>query len=348
MKTLTLQLVTFTFVFLFTQQQSHTKYPHKIFIDLNRNDNLALSEISEDVKIVSLESAGFKIRHIFYTLLIGDTLFIVEGDASEMLSPRWMHMFSINGEYLGEFAKATLSGKYFSVQGYDKKKQQFFIDQMNGYRVFNKYGLLVDSKPGVRAREFHKGLIWRTKPNFPQRELSLVQYDLDGQNPHIRLSLKVEEQVKMMPTACISTIDDDIYVSYRIDRKIYKLVDKNFTPFLIYEFKNDTPTYNDLSFGSVVLNKSYIKIGYRYNLAYYDYFIFKNTEVTRNIKYRTNKQGKLLSGILDDVYNTGYLDMRYAYGEETFCLVRKPEDIKAAKIDEKHRVNPVILIIKLK
>lgn len=338
--------------------------PKSINIDTSKTVQLKVSDIAESVKAIPLGNTGFELKSIAKVFFIYETIYLLEVDPDEGPHGQRVLKFDLSGNYLGQIgAKDPLSNKFLRtfMMFYDETSERIYINSPGGYSIHDRHGNLIDFRDNVRASIIFNNRFWANTEhsyNFKDSKVNLESTDLDGTNVEIIEGVKVEipEEMKqsdimMFPGRNISIRSGQLYISFKINNTIYRLHNNKLYPEYIFNLINGTPTYIDFLLApSQEVIGDYIKFGYRLDGESYDFLYNKRLHEGYNIRHiqsNPNPKGSLNAGVRDDIYNTGYFDIKTTNIENHIYFIKRPTDIKESSMFNPEQLNPVIFLVKL-
>lgn len=327
-----------------------------IVIDANRLDQLNISEIAQKVIAIPVKISNFKSIGIEKIFLVDENLFILQRylDQGTRIIISHVYRFDISGNYGGELVAIDPVSKnpieIIDIQ-YDDTNKCIIISYSDGYRVFDHNGKLLTYCNGIQSQYkfLFKGHFWSVDHSFANgyADYSLVYSDLNGQNKDTIRRLKIKS-IGFNTFPDFSIHNNELYFSFGVDNSIYKVNKLLLLPAYNFVFKNRPFQSTDV-FGAPhqLVFSHFIKFGYRIGFVPYDFLFDTNSRKSYNIRYQID-HNEIISGIKDDIYFTGYFDIKPTNIEDYIYFFKKSENLIGSKISETEKKYPTIFLVKLK
>lgn len=256
------------------------KSSERIIVDLNKTENLNLSNIAQRVVPIHLDKETIFMGGIAKIYLLGNNIYVFQRykEKGSMTTHTNVFRFDFSGNYKGELVvMEPLTGKPLEIidMQSDENNNRLFLSYHNGYRVFDCDGNFLSYKEQVALKFIYKGLFWYVENSHRGNiaDYSLVTTDLNGLKKDTVKSVKALLPMNLVNAGVIpfalpsfSIHDGELYISYGIDNTIYHVNQETLIPIYKIEFKNRLRSEYDL-FGApsqLVFNK-YVKYGIRVN-----------------------------------------------------------------------------------
>jgi hypothetical protein len=333
---------------------------NKIIIDVAKTDKVNLSKIAEKVWVVPL-ATGDEIVDIYKVFLIDNLVYVLEGDPRKETMAQRVLKFDIMGRFLGLFGiKDPITGEYITTRDmwYDRMTGLIYLNNSDGYRVYDKNGNLQDFVPNAQAKFIFNKSFWfhSSSVNDGIGNISLVKRDFKSQKSDTIENFKFEMPeifnsmgVGVFPPMGLSIRKDELFVSLGTDNTIYKEHNNKLVPAYKFEYINGIPTFFDiLRAPRNLLIGHFIKCGYGIKGLSYDFLYDTRSGVSYNIRYTHDNLNRLVSGIKDDINLTGYFRINPTNQENYIYFFKRHEDIKGCKLYDPNQINHLLFLVKLK
>ncbi len=331
-----------------------------IIIDVAKTDEVNISEIAEIFLTIPLDT-GDEILDIYKVFLIDDLIYVLEGDSRKGSWAQQVLKFDVKGRFLGLFGiKDPASGEYITTYDmfFERNSGSIYLNNSDGYRIYEKDGDLQDFVSNTRARFIFNNYFWFFSNSYNEGigNINLMKMDLKSQKSDTIGNLKFEMPeifksmgVGVFPPQGLSIRNDELFVSFGIDNIIYKVVNNKFVPAYTFEFINGCPTYLDMVRAPLsLLMGHFIRFGYGIKGLSYELLYDTRSDVSYNVRYARDNSNRLVSGIKDDIYLTGYFQMNPTNLDNHLFFVKRPEDLKGSKLYDPNQKNPLLFLVKLK
>lgn len=333
-----------------------------IIIDVAKTDKVNISEIAEIVQIIPL-STGDEISTIFKVFLIDDLIYVLEGDSRKGSFAQRVLKFDVKGRYFGLFGmNDPTSGAYITTYDmfFDRNSGLIYLNNSDGYRIYDKDGNLMDFVPDAQARFIYNNYFWFFSHQYNKDEgignINLIKTDLKAQNSETIGSFKFEMPeifksmgVGVFPPGGLSIRNDELFISFGIDNVIYRVIKNELVPAFKFEFINGTPTFLDMGIAPRnLLMGNFIRFGYGIKGLSYEFLYDTRSGMANNIRYARNNSNRFILGIKDDMYQTGFFQIKPTNMDNHVFFVKRPEDLKGSKLYDPNQKNPLLFLVKLK
>jgi len=339
-----MKLIIALIISLFSLSITAQEKPCSIIVDVNNTDKLNLSYFAEDVLPVFLENPpGNILLSVSEVILTDRNIFVKSRYMASPKTGRFLK-YNLDGEFVEEIVLKDSQTKEFIHLHYvlpNYEKQELLLK-------YSKYYAILDFDGRLKSREECKGTNVILSPIFNKYFWTLSQFiDIEKEIKNIYLIKKdkkgsnadtlynataslneVEKGYKRynapipsmeMPTQWF-TSDDKLLVSIAIMDIILE-VDKYDRVNIAYKFIHKNildENINRITFpGRFILDRF---IFHGYNIKNVSYYYVYDIEKNRgfNIPLKRNSSRKLISGIQDDIHNTGFVNLIKGYNSELF------------------------------
>ncbi|MEE4116035.1 MAG: hypothetical protein V2I37_07695 [Marinilabiliaceae bacterium] len=367
-----MRLLKFAFFLICLQANAQDK-PPTIKIDVSKNDELNLSYFADKLTPVSLRNPkGLTLYYIDNVIKTQDYLYI-KGSYKELPNtPRFLK-YTLDGKFVKEIGlKDEQTGEFFDLKYVlpDFENEELRLKYARQFAIYEFDGSFVSesefSKRDVILSPIFNKHFW-TLSLFIDIEKDiknhfLIKYDIDGSNPDTLYTAigelnDIERGYKKFGSPLPSMeqptqwaiINDKLSVSMALEDAIFE-VDKYDKVKIAYKFELlDIPeeNINRIVFPFRIILKNYILYGYNisHKRYYYVYDIRNGTGF--NTMLRKNQSGKPISGIYDDIQNTGFIYLRGGFNSELF-FTKETKELKARNISVPRKSNITLFIIEPK
>ena len=337
--------------------------PTKIQIDVEQTDQINISYLADTVLAIPLKTTEFHLNSIDKVYMINDYIFILELLEEDGVIYSYVLKFDLSGNFKGRIGERDSKSKEF-LRVYDMKyditKTYIFLVNSDGYRVYDDDGKLfafyegTGKSPGLRAvQEFiFNNQVWMTK--YSQKngkiDINLIHSDLFGENEDTVLNYNIEPNkgnpVKLRLSQ-FSVNDKKMYISFGIDNTLYLMSQNKLSPIYKVEFINLPKSSNiNLDLTQSIIGHL-IQNNYWFKSVSYDHLYNTETNKSFNIKYQYHK-GQLISGVRDDIYETGFFTINQTNQEDYLYFVKNPEELTGSKLYDPKLRYSLLFLIKLK
>jgi hypothetical protein len=275
----------------------------EIEIDTNRNASFQISAIAEKERIIPL--TGIPLKAIFKVFYQDKLIFILgnKGDSPSLN----VFLFDSTGKYLKTLGDETVGSFRNDIIVNQSTKEVYVLSGGTIY-TYDYNGRFISKKKddfGSYCICFNNQ-IWYCQNNFENNKInaSLVCLDLEKRTRKTLYNWSKEGTI--MPTAAFFVKGDKLYFNPKIDGTIYEATPTGIIPVLKFRFKNkllDITSVRRL-FNQGFLFDYYIW-GYEIKQNWHYFFYNVKNGQSYNIKCGSYNNG-LTSGIIDDVYKTGF------------------------------------------
>ncbi len=354
---LIMKLIIILILPLFSLNITAQEKPCTIIVDVNHTDKLYLSYFAEDVLSVSLENpTGNTLLSVSEVILTDRNIFVKSRYIGSPKTTRFLK-YNLDGTFIEEIGLKNSQTKEFLRLHYvlpDYEKQEFLLK-------YSKYYAILDFDGRPKSRDECKETNVILSPIFNKyfwtlsqfidiekeiKNIYLIKKDKKGSNTdtlyHATASLnEVEKGYKRynaplpsmeMPTQWF-TSNDKLFVSMAIEDVILE-VDKYDRVNIVYKFihKNiSEESINRITYPDRFILERFIFYGYNIKSIRYYYVYDISKKEGFNVILRRNSSRKLISGIQDDIYNTGFIHLEKGFNSELF-FTKNTEELKEQNI----------------
>ena len=316
--------------------------PIIIQIDASKEDNLNLSQISENIIPIPLALEALKERAIENVFIINGNIFILQRYQENGDHYSDVFMFDFFGNYIRRLnLKNTKKDPDPNILGmyFNDADETIMLIYSSGYGIFNKTGNLlnyrnqswIDNTKLILYKNltYYNGELWyqgilRSDNNMSIR---LINADISFRSKNAILYDKPipPESDGFIPELDFSTYNNELYFFSQLDNTIYKIEQDAINPKYIIDIKG-------LKSPIVRLNTfffdRYIRCNYLNSGSEYEIIFDLISKSSFNIKYQRDQKGFYTSGIRDDINNTGYLKIFPTNLNEYAYFIKNHEEIK--------------------
>ncbi len=338
--------------------------PESIVIDLNREDKLNLSDIEEKTTVVSLTDIEIKNPGAAKVFLIDENIFILQRFQEYGVHYSNVSRFDLSGNFKGLLVtKDPETGESLNITEmyYNNTDKSVFLVFSSGYGIYDKSGNFIsyhkfkwangDNYILASDMLIFKGQIWfeEITRNTKSINVNFVHADLHFQNKETvkQLASFNSDYKGELPSLYLSTQSNELYVSFQSDNVIYRVNQRELTPFIRFEFKDRSMIKSEITLNQKMVGK-YVKNGYWHNFTEYDFLYDKENRKSYNIKYLHNSDMIFTSGITDDIYNTGYFKFNPTNREDYIYFLKNRAELKDSKLFDPKKSGQILFLVKLK
>lgn len=341
---------------LLLQVATHPNTTDTITIDTDAAKTINLSEVTNSLNSVPLSETGFALGPIKDVYFINDKLYVLECKTPEEFFYARVLVFDKKGKYLGPLDSTSgLTTWDVSYMSYDTQSKRIYTYCKDGYREYDYEGNLKQFFKGENIIAVYDNLVWyqanetkagksevrllkSTKDNSDTVTLKRFQFTLP--------QLYLNANVLMYPNIWVEKNGKIIYIASPTLNKIFEYHNGLLELKWQIIFKNTTTlTFADTIKTSFGFIDDAILINYFRGRTSYDYIFSPQTEKHFNIQYQWNRQGKLTSGLNDDILQTGLFKIRLSQGVPYF--IKQTAELKGSTIYSKQQVNPIVFFFSL-
>jgi len=307
-------------------------------INVERNDTLYLSNITEDVKCYRLiPHHDYNIFEIQKVVVTDSFIFVLTPKSLTDLGSYVLLKFNKTGEFVKKIScfntERNEFGRIRDIQ-YLNSTNNLLLFLDNGYKITNQDDYLIHEN----NRKF------QSNPIYFENELYFYNYNFSNNKPNLFLiktglsNIKNDTIFSIYPqdfghkSTCIfrpvnfSKSNGDLYFSVGYDNTIYQFSDHKLTQFIKFEFKNCNPARLKVTLApKQVIIGDYCQFGYclRGNPdKQYIYIYNIKTGKSYNLQLK-GTYNNLESGITDDVFDSGYIQLTPLNKEGYSYFVKK-------------------------
>jgi hypothetical protein len=324
----------FTSVFL-SLNLLHGKTARTIEIDVTKTDRLKLSDIAEEVKAIPLENTNDWFNGVF----MSDEYFFVAGEQT-------VYQHDLSGKLLRRIEYPEIIS---SITG-DVEKEILFVaigNKLLFYDFSCKRIKEVETKYDIGYSFFYDGKIWIRSGAITDDSIDpcRISYWDISLNKEIftsfemeLLSVHEESEVFAYPRFCFSIFENKPVFSFGDAGAIYGFDGLKVKP--VIKWNINAPVRNPLERGIFNCNAivgKYLFVNYcrlltpeekEYRDVFYLYLEDLKTKKALNVKYKYN-MAKLVEGMEDDIYHTGYCKIENTLNKEGYFYFSKTaSDVK--------------------
>lgn len=341
---------------LLTQVVALSNSIDSITIDIDAAKTINLSEVTNTLNPVPLSETGFALGPIKDVYFINDKLYVLECKTPEEFFYARVLVFDKKGKYLGPLDSTSgLTTWDVSYMSYDVKSNRIYTYCKDGYREYDYEGNLKQFFKGDNIIAVYDNLVWyqANETKAGKSEVRLIKSAKNkGKTETIRRfqytlpQLYLNANVLFYPNIWVERNGDVIYIASAMQNNIFAYQNGLLELKWKINFKdNSSLTFADsikTSFGFI---NDAILINYFRGRTCYDYIFSPQTEKHFNIQYQWNRQGKLTSGLNDDILQTGLFKIRLSQGVPYF--IKQTAELKGSTIYCKQQVNPIVFFFSL-
>ncbi len=344
-------------IFLFSLSLTAQDKSDLIKIDVSKNDQLNLSYFADKVTPVSLRNPkGLTLYYVAKVIRTQNYLYI-KGSYKELPNtPRFLK-YTLDGKFVKEIGlKDEHTGEFLNMVYVlpDYEKQELLLKYAKQYAIYDFDGKLVSesecSRGNVIISPIFNNSFWSVSQFINiEKDIKndfLIKYDNNGSNTDTLYCASgplndIERGYKKfglpLPSRELPTqweiSNDKLYVSMALEDAILE-VDRDKRLSIAYKFKLlDIPeeSINRVVYPISIILESFIFYGYNisHKLYYYVYDISQKKGF--NIALRRNSSRKPISGIKDDINNTGFVHLKKGFNSELF-FTKESKELKAGNI----------------
>ncbi|TGV03407.1 hypothetical protein [Flavivirga rizhaonensis] len=334
-----------------------------IEVDVKKSTSFSLSQIVEEITMVTLSKPNnLSLYKISKILLIDNFLYVLSGSEENKGFPEYVLQFDLKGNFIKELdRKNKETGELMEVTGLFYSDDKIYVRYKNKhkkYAVFNSQGDFEYSKNNNDSFicAFNNGL-WNENVSF-DFDKGIAIHTVEKRNRttnKVKTILKYKENLK--PKFIKNKIKGSILADYSVtDNKLFIAVDHTKTVYIMdnenkmsafqFNLKNNSPSTFSIKPLSCGLN-NYIKFGYMSGTTPYIYLYNIKDNTGNNIKISWGKNRKLISGIQDDILNTGFVNLRNTNVKELGYFTKRKYDLPEI-FNESDDSDSVVFIVKLK
>lgn len=306
------------------QEKSHAyQNPEIVKVNARRLDKLNLSQIAEEVIKISFElppkggytfgKTIFNEKYVFMTVRYNGS----SGLANQILQ------YDKTGKFIREIGKKS---DWPIGISYNPDTQGFI--RYNGKQLYfyDKNGDLTDSITSqLKYLTYHKKYLWAVKIERIEEQwhYQLVKSDLSGRNITSLYTTKDPHNRIVGLHITPLTSGDKLYLSLGMKHGIEAIKDDMLQP--AFDFKI-TPSYEkafDMIFPSSFFVGNWVHFGYNHLRGSHIFLYNTKSKEQYNLNLKVSGNGRLISGISDDIHNTGLFRMRSTNLNDQFYFTRR-------------------------
>ena len=305
--------------------------PQQLTVDPSVRQDLGLSEIARDVQSIPLPAEVIE-KHVYIkdVLIDDESVFIAYKYERDTTPATAVYHFDRKGNYLGQIGKK----KTLKDILYLPDEQLLGIAYQKEVIFYNKQGKLVRSIPAF-ARKYivHQGVIWGVdwQNNGEFWEYHILKSSRDGKNviKVFQFDDPFKEFIGIHPTLTIN--DGALYLSFRLDHKVYRFTETAETVYELSFNKKDLPVDRFMGPIQFVVG-SWLYYGYKIRRE--KRALVYNSDTRKTYNLHPAPSGGVYAFIKDDWYDSGWLEPRPLNGSGMFYYSKSADDLP-----EKHRKN---------
>jgi len=344
-------------VFLRGQQK-----PKEIIVNVKKYNSLNLSEIAEEVVMVTLESPpNLSLYKISKVLLVDKFIYVLSGSIENKGFPEHVLQFDLKGGFIKELDRRNketgvlmkITKLFFSESKIYVKYEQ----KVKRYAVFNSKGVLQYSKKYLDSfMSVFNNSLWNENVSF-DFDKGVALHSVEKRNitsNKVEIALEFKEDLR--PRAIKNKIESSILSNYSVSgnklfiapyfKNVGYIINNN--AIATYEFRltNNLPGIMPIKPNSCMLN-NYVKFGYMSgrNPFVYLYNIVNNKGY--NIKISRDENGQEISGIQDDILNTGFVGLMNTNKKEIAYFTKRKYELPEI-FNESDSSDSVVFLVKIK
>jgi len=294
-------------------------------VDVDQNSPVRLSELSDDIKKIELETSDeCVIGYVSQVICDDDRIFVLDGRQN------LIHVFDVTGKFLFAIDKRGRGpGEFLNIRtiSMDMKNKHIYIACLSTGKIlkFDRDGNFIDERPRFGFLEyirFENDLLYIFKQEFTRpmgnntfaNIAVMMRYSRDWQ-PVDTMVVKTVMVSGVVGTLLphIDFISQDnrnnLFVYYPVllnepivRDTLYRLDNNRLIPYAKLKFSDENPSQR---------NKNIYSISHTSHLLIAEYVSFSDKEKKYFCYDFRNKTGKnMTGGFTDDVYDTGLAEIR--------------------------------------
>ncbi len=315
------------FIVLFICQNLHAlQKPVKVNIDVTQVQNLKLSEIASETNVITLPSTVIQ-NHVYIkkVLVTEQSVLVSYRNEKDTVHATSVYHFDHSGRFLGQIGIKRAMLDVF----YNSEEQTIGLAYSNKISFYNLEGNFVKSLPEFDKKHlFYQGKIWGTDWTFNGTYWKYTLSSLDPQKNEVTQVHEFEDPIKeiigIRPDFSINK--DGLYVSYRLDHKIYKVGNKVKAVFDLKFKTRDRPRDRYLGPYQFVLGR-WLFYGYKWRNKYGALVYDTNTGQSRNLQTQPNEH--IFSFVEDDLVGDGYVEPKPLNQANRFYFIKDTKSISS-------------------
>jgi hypothetical protein len=316
------RLVTITGLFLLSSLLFSQYSTKTVDIDHDNYRNLNLSEIADNITTVTLSTPSEYPLYNIQDLIITDIYFFVFASCDERKTPNQVFQYRNDGSFVRRIGlKNEKTGKIFDATDLYFDNNKLYVQHLGSMREFDLEGNCISIFTLDNFDNYvYNGYLWSnyTEADFDK---GITSYFLTrkrlGTDKMEEVSLKY--QVPMMDETMrqsrvyiggktsYSIVNGALYVISSENNTVYRTDPKyNINSLLTFNVKKEkrANTVSSFVFGN------YVQYAYIYEGVQYVYIYTLATDTGVNIKLGRDSRGDLVSGLIDDIMDNGFIRIR--------------------------------------
>ena len=338
--------------------------PKIITIDVSRNNKLNIAQIAEKVTLIPLHFPDIDEPAVSKVLITPDYLYVRVSDRAIPDSPRRNYQIKWDGTIIKEIGmKDTQTGEFInSVNLFYSESDHELVTIYNEFlAIFDGNGKSIRRIDGHFAKifyQFYNKKIWNMETKIDRKNnwytfqlttTNLMTFEVDSTIYYYKHF--ISEGERMFLGTNFSIANNTLYFTNDYENEIIGInnndkIEQTFR--FNYENVKKSLTTTFIRPQRIMFNK-YIYYGYNNGPdAVYLFLYNKVNGENYNIRIRWNANHNLISGIKDDVFETGYLDLKETNSGDYAYDVKQGYEVSEIIDGIKDESDPVLFLIKLK
>ncbi len=333
-----------------------------ISVDASKNDNLKLSDLSSNTKVIPLETnTKSEFFYIVKVALTNNYIFILAGDEESKGFPVRVFKYDWQGHFVSQVGlknNKTKDYEPYKDMLCDEKSGMLFLKNKNNWQVFHLDGSFIKTitmKDENFHSYFYQNNLWTITTSFTngKNQYNLSSISLDGKitpvssfddyNPEYI----AKAGVQVFSTPSFSVHNNKLYISFGCNNSLNVIEGLKLKKEYQYSLENCEQLETDRYLGGEQgFIGDYLILGYAVKANVSDYIVNTKTNQKFNVKYRTT-QGKFTSGIKDDIYQTGYFSINRTNRNNCFFFVKNTSEVGTLVERQKTSINSVLFVVQL-
>ena len=305
--------------------------PRELTVDPSTRQDLGLSEMASAVQSIPLPAEPIE-KHVYVkdVLIDDESVFVSYKYERDTIHATAVYHFDRKGNYLGQIGmKKTLKDILYIAD-----EQLLGIAYQKEVLFYNKEGKLVRAMPAFAKKYiYHKGILWGINWHYNGEfwEYQVLRSSKDGKEviKVYQFDDPFKEFIGIQPV--LTANDDALYLSFRLDHKVYRITETAVAAYELSFTKKDLPA-NRYMGPTQFVTGSWLYYGYNIRREKRALVYNSNTQKTYNL--HPAPSGGVFAFIKDDWYDSGWLVPRPLNTPGMFYYTKSEDDLP-----EKHKTN---------
>jgi len=323
----------------------------QIKVNIKGRDKVQLSEIAEGLEAIPLGQTDLgSVLFITRISIGGGQIFILEHDEFALEPKSRLLQFDRSGKFIRQVGEKLLSAS--TTLMFDPTTESLLVNMrrekkimrydLNG-NLLHTYDLFFESPYYYNKRYW--GVIYSFVDKGVHYELK--NSDLDGLNLKMTHSFTKTSDLKIYSPPLFSSDKTNLFVSFRLDNTLYKVSETGVTPAFHFKSSNEDVPLEDQYTRHVYKIGKYVFFKYYVGERSFMYVYSSENGTGKNIS-SNRRNRKQLSGIKDDIYGTGFVNLFINNETDGFCFIKQPDQVVGKVDGVKADGSPILFLGKMK